>query len=231
MKEVETVILAGGKGLRMGNLTKETQKCMLFYKGKPILAHILDKIDESFGKARVLIALGHQSSVVKDFFGNKYKGLDIFYIEDPRPLETKKRLCLVKNLVSDNFIFLAGDVIADKSQMLKVFERSVAENSVVAVVSGASDHHPALGHPLIEPVGDYVNKIEYPSPKVWPSFSKRDMQIGCFKTTFFNMAEKSDKLFISQVLSQIISEKGFKTVALETYDGAWKHFSEPKDLL
>ncbi|HEY3297477.1 MAG TPA: sugar phosphate nucleotidyltransferase, partial [Armatimonadota bacterium] len=44
---MKTVILAAGKGTRLGDLTKDTPKPMLPIAGKPVVEHIIDQIKES----------------------------------------------------------------------------------------------------------------------------------------------------------------------------------------
>ncbi|MFH1971329.1 MAG: NTP transferase domain-containing protein [Patescibacteria group bacterium] len=231
MKEFDTVILAGGLGERMGELCQKVQKCMLPYKGKPILEHILDNINDSFGKSDILINLGNEGEQVKRYFGKSYKNLNIRYVEDKRHLETKNRLLLAKDNISRPFLFIAGDIIAPGIQMQKVFERFQAEPSLVGVFSGASDHKPAIYHPLIVLFERYIQEIHFPSPAEWRVEDKRDMQVSFFNPEFLDFALKSKNLFISQVVSEIINEnENKKCFGCEVYDGEWKHFSVPDDL-
>ena len=48
-KIVKAVVLAAGKGTRMGSLTEDLPKPMLPVNGKPLLEHILEQI----GRAHV----------------------------------------------------------------------------------------------------------------------------------------------------------------------------------
>lgn len=54
----QIVILAGGLGTRLGDLTKQIPKSLIQVDNKPILSHILDWIDEQ-GCDRALILTGH----------------------------------------------------------------------------------------------------------------------------------------------------------------------------
>ena len=41
---MKVVILAAGKGQRMGNLTSDTPMCMIEFLGKPLLKHMLEAL-------------------------------------------------------------------------------------------------------------------------------------------------------------------------------------------
>ena len=60
------VILAGGKGSRLGSLTKVTPKPMVKIAGKPIIWHIL-KILSSQGIKEFIICLGYKGNIIKNY--------------------------------------------------------------------------------------------------------------------------------------------------------------------
>ncbi|MHA1232283.1 MAG: glucose-1-phosphate cytidylyltransferase [Candidatus Helarchaeota archaeon] len=64
---MKTVILAGGKGTRIGQRTSTIPKPMLPIGSKPILWHIM-KIYSYFGFNEFVICLGYKSDVIKNFF-------------------------------------------------------------------------------------------------------------------------------------------------------------------
>ena len=96
-KEVDAVILAGGRGSRMGELTDSTQKCLLPFKEKPILIHILDTIKNAFGSANVVIATGYNGDKIRELIGNGYGKIVVNYVHSSELLETRRRLLLAKD--------------------------------------------------------------------------------------------------------------------------------------
>ena len=68
---MDAVILAGGKGSRLGSLTKSTPKPMIKIGGKPILWHIM-KIYEHYGFNEFIICLGYKAQSIKEYFLNYY---------------------------------------------------------------------------------------------------------------------------------------------------------------
>jgi len=65
---MKAVILAAGKGTRMGHLTNELPKPMLRVRGKPILEHILEGLS-SAGIGEMFIVTGFRGEVIEEYFG------------------------------------------------------------------------------------------------------------------------------------------------------------------
>ncbi|MCA0931056.1 glucose-1-phosphate cytidylyltransferase [Lutimonas saemankumensis] len=66
---MKVVILAGGLGSRLGNVTELIPKPMVEVGGKPILWHIM-KIYSYYGYNEFVIALGYKANVIKNYFIN-----------------------------------------------------------------------------------------------------------------------------------------------------------------
>jgi glucose-1-phosphate cytidylyltransferase len=66
---MKTLILAGGYGSRLGNITENIPKPMVTIGGKPILWHIM-KIYSHFGYNDFVILLGYQGAKIKEYFFN-----------------------------------------------------------------------------------------------------------------------------------------------------------------
>jgi glucose-1-phosphate cytidylyltransferase len=66
---MKTLILAGGYGSRLGNITESIPKPMVTIGGKPILWHIM-KIYSHFGFNDFVILLGYQGVKIKEYFFN-----------------------------------------------------------------------------------------------------------------------------------------------------------------
>ncbi len=64
---MKLVILAGGYGSRLGNLTNSIPKPMIRIGGKPIMWHIM-KIYAHHGIKEFIICLGYKGDVIKDYF-------------------------------------------------------------------------------------------------------------------------------------------------------------------
>ena len=68
---MKVVILAGGFGTRLSELTETIPKPMLKINDKPIIWHIMNSF-ANFGHNDFYIALGYKAEVIKDYFLNYY---------------------------------------------------------------------------------------------------------------------------------------------------------------
>ena len=73
---MKVIILAGGYGTRLGNITEAIPKPMVKIGNKPIIWHIM-KIYANYGYKDFIISLGYKAEIIKEYFYN-YK----IYTED-----------------------------------------------------------------------------------------------------------------------------------------------------
>ena len=108
------VILAGGKGSRLGSLTKSIPKPMVKIGGKPIIWHLL-KILNSNGINNFIICLGYKGNVIKNYLGKLNNRWNIKCLDTGlNTLTAKKIFFLVKkHIKSQKFLMTYGDGLAN----------------------------------------------------------------------------------------------------------------------
>jgi dTDP-glucose pyrophosphorylase len=106
------VIMAGGLGSRMGELTKNTPKPMLKVGDRPVLERIIEHFAEQ-GFIHFLISVNYKKEVIKDYFldGREF-GVEISYLEEDKRLGTAGALSLIDPVPSESFIVVNGDVLS-----------------------------------------------------------------------------------------------------------------------
>src|SRR6476659_6904369 len=124
----KAVILAAGRGSRMGGLTENLPKPMVDVCGKPILRYIVDGLRDA-GIRQILIVVGYRKEVVQDHFqdGSAF-GVEITYAEQVAQDGTGKVVELAKSFCgSDPFILSYGDILVDPSCYLLLTQPGDAE--------------------------------------------------------------------------------------------------------
>jgi len=121
---MKAVILAAGKGTRMGKLSEETPKPMLKVLGKTLLEHKLDSLPESISE--VLITVGYLKDKITSVIGDTYGRLKITYVEQKELLGTAHALWQCKDhLVNEEkFIVMMGDDIYSGDDMTECLEHT-----------------------------------------------------------------------------------------------------------
>jgi len=111
MSDLTVMILAAGRGKRMGQLTNETPKPLLKFHGKSLIVWHLEKLASAKIK-QVIINLSYLGEQISNFLGNGSAwGLNIQYSYEDPVLETaggiKKALPLIK---SNPFVVINSDI-------------------------------------------------------------------------------------------------------------------------
>jgi len=105
------LIMAGGKGSRLGALTENCPKPMLQVGSKPILEHIIDNAKNA-GFYSFVISIYHLGHIIENYFGTGERfGVKIEYLREDNPLGTAGALKLLNPKPSNPFIVTNGDVL------------------------------------------------------------------------------------------------------------------------
>lgn len=113
---MQAVILAAGKGERMGDLTLSTPKPLLKYQNKNLLQWKIDNMPESVEE--IIIVIGYLGEKIKETVGNFQSNKKITYVWDKETKGTGKALWQAKDLLENNFLVMMGDDIYGKDSIL-----------------------------------------------------------------------------------------------------------------
>ena len=105
------IIMAGGKGERLAELTRDTPKPMLKVGPRPILDTIIGNLAGQ-GFRTFWLAVNYKAEQIEHHFGDGSKaGLDIRYLQETKPLGTCGALSLLP-VQTEPLIVTNGDVLA-----------------------------------------------------------------------------------------------------------------------
>ena len=111
VRQNPVVIMAGGKGERLGALTKNCPKPMLVVGSKPMLENILEQCIES-GFRSFYISVSYLKEQIKEYFKDGHRwGVQITYLEESQPLGTGGALSLLPDRLINPILVLNGDIL------------------------------------------------------------------------------------------------------------------------
>ncbi len=121
---MKAVILAGGKGSRMKELTENLPKAMLPIQEKPMLQVIIENIREA-GIKDFVVLVSYKKEKIINYFGNGDKlDVKIEYAYQEEPKGTADALGCVEELIEDDLFFMIhGDVIIETDEIKDILER------------------------------------------------------------------------------------------------------------
>jgi histidinol-phosphate/aromatic aminotransferase/cobyric acid decarboxylase-like protein/choline kinase len=113
---MQALILAAGKGSRMGELTEHCPKCLVKVGGIPIIDRIIDSLKFA-GITKLNVVVGYKSETLKNHL-EQFTDLDINFTENPDYETTNNiySLWLAKEvLAKDDTVLIESDLIFEKS--------------------------------------------------------------------------------------------------------------------
>jgi D-glycero-alpha-D-manno-heptose 1-phosphate guanylyltransferase len=103
------VVLCGGFGTRLGELTRNTPKPMLAVAGRPFIAHILDEL-HAVSVEQIILAAGFAWQQLEAYVGHAWRGVPVRYSVEATPLGTGGALRRAMHDFSlDTVLALNGD--------------------------------------------------------------------------------------------------------------------------
>jgi len=212
------MILAAGRGERMGNLTQNCPKPLLKVKGKCLIDWHLSKLSEA-GFKDVVINVAYLSKEIIEFVGDGSKwGLNIFISEEEQALETAGGIKqAIKYLGDEPFAVINADIFSDYNyQNLK---NSALENKRIAhLVLVNNPEHNLKGDFGIMDDGILTMNAERPL-----TFSG----IAIYDPKFFSELAEGDKIKLAPMLEIAINKK---CIQGELFDGLWSDIGTPERL-
>lgn len=112
-KTNKVVLMVGGKGKRLGQLTDKIPKPMLKVGDKPVLHTIINNF-VGYGYRNIVMCVNYKSNVIKDYFGDGSDfGVNIDYILEENQMGTAGALSLLKEKPKDPFFVMNGDLLTN----------------------------------------------------------------------------------------------------------------------
>jgi histidinol-phosphate phosphatase family protein len=109
----QAVILAGGKGTRLKDISGDLPKSMVPILGKPLLQHLIEQCVE-YQIFDIKLLVSYKKEFIERFFGDGSRfGVSIQYIVEPNPRGTAGALIDALPELNDQFLVVYGDTFFD----------------------------------------------------------------------------------------------------------------------
>ncbi|MDW3181174.1 HAD-IIIA family hydrolase [Roseobacter sp.] len=131
----QAIILAGGKGTRLGDATKDTPKPMLpiLEGGRPFIECLIDGVARR-GYQDIVIVAGHLGDVIEtEFHGRDWRNAHISVLREQQPLGTGGCLAAFAHRLEDRFVMMNGDALFDMN--LRALEIAAGDLGTTATLA------------------------------------------------------------------------------------------------
>lgn len=111
---MQAVIMAGGKGTRLSEVTKNLiPKPMAKINGVPLIEHMIVNLYKN-GIDDIVIVVGYMGRIIENHIGDgKRLNVLVRYVREEEPLGTAGAFFYLKDIIKSDFVLLYADVIMD----------------------------------------------------------------------------------------------------------------------
>ena len=192
-KVKKAVILAAGKGTRMGDLTANLPKPMVQVEGKPVLEHIITGLRDEAGITDFFIITGWCGNVIRDYFGDGKKwNVRVTYGEQVVQDGTGKAPEIAKDWVGkDSFLLTYGDILLRPPTDYKLLVEACQESGVIAIKDG--EDLTKGGAIVLDQDGIMTDLIEKPAASEIPPNAFYNAGIYILPSLIFTYTAKLEK--------------------------------------
>ena len=232
-KDVRTVvILCGGRGTRLGAVTKKTPKSLVMIKDKPIIWYIL-KILKKNKFNHFILPIGYKGRSIKKYLDNKiFSDYDLKIVPTGINTPIAKRIFNIKKYIkSENFLLLNGDAIFDFN-LNKIYENHVKDNKTFITFLGSETNLPygtvVLSKGTVKNFQRNVmfNAVKIANEKNTIAHVYSGMSI--LKSKILNQQLKNFKNFEQDLYPLIIKKYKCK---FQKFSGFWHSIDNMKDII
>lgn len=133
------LIMAGGPGSRLGELTADTPKPLLPIGGRPILDHILEGLEHS-GIRDIFISVHYLPDKIQHFVSARENAANIELLREEQPLGTAGALARLPRHEDGDLLVINGDLVTSVDfGALETFHRRHSYDATITVASYAVD--------------------------------------------------------------------------------------------
>lgn len=173
----KAVVLAAGRGTRLGDLTRTIPKPMLDIAGKPFLERKLLALEQS-GIREVCIVIGYLGDTIRAHFSSGMGGLEITYCEQAETNGTGGALLLASEFASEPFLACFGDILLHPATHYSAVCELFASEDADAVLAANWVPDPAVGGAVYFDERFRITRmVEKPAPGTSTTHYN---QAGCF---------------------------------------------------
>jgi dTDP-glucose pyrophosphorylase len=224
------VLLAAGRGTRMGAITQEIPKPMLRVRGKPLIEHIMERLAEA-GIRRFLVVVGFQGASIQRHF-SQWR-LPIEFLVQESVNGTGAAAMLAKQFAANEpFLLSFGDCLCSAAEYVRCLSILRDHPAAAAVVAAKNIGDPWQGAAIYENDGRISRIIEKP-PKGSSATSWGSAGFYGFRRVIFEYLARltpsvRNEYEITSAFEMMLAD-GLE-LRISPVEGEWRDVGRPEDL-
>jgi NDP-sugar pyrophosphorylase family protein len=226
------VIIAGGKGTRMGDYCENTQKCLLKIRNKPILQYVIESF-KICNIGKIYILTGHLHEQIDEFAGKLIDHhLEITTV-NTGTIGTARSLSRLKGEIRNPFVYSNGDIIYPISllrDLLNSYNKLRKRKAELMGIITFSTKNIALTHPHGIIKNGTVKKLIIASKHNPIYLGLCSMELMLLSSDVFHYTDRAERNQMLGSALELAIEEGRKILSY-VYKGPWFHLQVPEDFV
>lgn len=224
------MVLAAGRGKRMGEITTETPKAMLNVRGRPMLEHVLNGLAD-VGIESFFLVVGYRREMIEEHFRDWRLPIE-FRVQEPVD-GTGSAARLAREFAGDEpFLLTFGDIICEPQSYIRC-GRELESHPEAAAVMGVRDvEDPWQGAAVYEQGGRISRVIEKPprgtSTTRWNSAGLYGLRPVAFSYLDRLQPSARNEYELTTIFEMMLNEN--VEVCISPIEGLWRDVGRPEDL-
>lgn len=221
VKKNKVVLMAGGIGSRLKELTLNTPKPMLKIGGKPILQTIIEQF-KHYNFNSFYISVNHMAEQITTYFENGDRfDTDIQYLIESKRLGTAGCLGLIAEKLDEPFFVMNGDILTNINfhDMLNFHQQNRFEITIAAI-----EHQYAVPYGVIESDESHTVTAIHEKP-----LKKYKISGGVYllNPDLLHEIPKNEYFDITSLFDKLLSQK--RKIGMYKIDDYWVDIGRPED--
>ena len=225
----KAVILAAGRGKRMGDLTSDLPKPMLPVNGKPLLEHILERLGAA-GFEEALIVTGYRADTIERHFEGYV--MPLTFVRQEVLNGTATAALLAREFTGkDSFLLTFGDILIEPEDYRNAV-RLMESPEIDGVIAVKRVQDPFQGAAVYEENGRVTRIVEKP-PRGTSRTNWNSAGMYVFRQSVFDelrrvpLSERGEYEITSALSRMILNGRTLLTCEMA---GGWRDVGRPEDL-
>jgi dTDP-glucose pyrophosphorylase len=222
------VILAAGRGTRMGMMTDALPKPMLPIAGRPMLDHILERL-EAADLQRFLIVVGYHGEAIQDYFRNSRFNIE-FRVQESVNGTGAAALLARDFTANEAFLLTFADILCSPTEYTRAIKTLDDNTQGVVAVKTVAD--PFQGAAVYADKSFITRIVEKPA-KGTSTTSWNSAGFYCFRASIFNYlvalkpSVRNEYELTSAIEAMLADGLSLK---ISPIAGEWRDIGRPEDL-
>jgi UDP-N-acetylglucosamine diphosphorylase / glucose-1-phosphate thymidylyltransferase / UDP-N-acetylgalactosamine diphosphorylase / glucosamine-1-phosphate N-acetyltransferase / galactosamine-1-phosphate N-acetyltransferase len=221
----KAIVLAAGRGTRMGDLTEQMPKPMLSLAGKPIIEHILDRL-RAAGTTEVFIVTGYRAETIERHLRDY--PIQVTFRRQDNINGTGTAALLAREFAGPDPVLLTfGDIICESEEY-----EGISSLEAAAVLGVKHVEDPYQGAAVYEENGAVTRIVEKP-PKGTSTTHWNSAGLYTFRPVIFEHLANLEpsprgEYELTDAVASLIAAG--ERVLLYPIRGGWRDVGRPEDL-